>query len=133
MAARFSRVGARLSRVPDVAGCIVVPWCSPADSRLGRIFIHRCQRRGLTLLPRSGRLARDPTSCGTDVSSFTTRSGPRPCKARGFRRWPGKTTRSSGPAAIAWSLGLGTARLVACPSSGRSFEQYAVGAWTLCS
>ncbi len=54
MAARFRRVGARLSRVPDVAGCIVVPWCSPADSRLGRIFIHRCLRRELTLLPPTG-------------------------------------------------------------------------------
>jgi len=66
MAARFSRVGARLSRVPDVAGCIVVPWCSPADSRLGRIFIHRCQRRELTLLPR----------IGTSGSSRVRQAGP---------------------------------------------------------
>jgi hypothetical protein len=52
MAARFRRVGARLSRVPDVAGCIVVPWCNPATVGWAVFsYIAAYVEKELTLLP----------------------------------------------------------------------------------
>jgi hypothetical protein len=49
------RVSARLSRALRIVGCIAVPGYVPVDSRTGRIFMYRRDRRERPVLPHIAR------------------------------------------------------------------------------
>jgi len=91
----YRRVGARLSRAQDVVDCVAVPGYSPAGGRPGCIFIHRCRRRELTILPPTGRVSAFPLRLVRDFTS-RLRGDVLPCRRSG-----------TGRASPSWAAGSG--------------------------